>query len=134
MFKPNDVAAGRFAWRLGAVLLAVGAVGAWGAAARASAQALNAPYAVTVKARIGEGRARPAPVRDAFRIRCWQHGRLLFEESIAEVPQAFAGQAMALPSGESVSGTVYLLNSPNGMCLVKPSDAPSRSNTLLPQS
>ena len=133
MFKPNDVDSCRFAWRLGAAVLVVSAVGAWDAA-WSSASSLDEQSVVTAKARIGEGRARPAPVREGFRIRCWQHGRLLFEESIAEVPQAFAGQAMALPSGESVKGTVYLLNSPTGMCLVKPTDAPSRNLSVLPQS
>src|ERR1700704_5028234 len=99
MFKLNDVDSRRFAWRLGAVLLAVVTVGtvnaAWSIGQHSQGQILAA------KARIGEARVRPVPIREGFRMRCWQHGRLLFEESIAEVPAAFAGQAMALPSGEA---------------------------------
>ena len=132
MFKLNDLDSRRFAWRLGAVLLVVVTVGtvnaAWSIGQLAQGQILAA------KARIGEARVRPVPIREGFRMRCWQHGRLLFEESIAEVPAAFAGQAMALPSGESASGTVYLLNTPTGLCLVKPTDAPARGIAVMPQS
>jgi hypothetical protein len=126
MFKPNDLHASRLAWRLGSALLTVLAVCA-GAAAWSAGDDVQGRL-MTVKARIDEGRTRPAQVRDAFRLRCWQHGRLLFEESIAEVPQGFAGQSMAIPSGESVHGTVYLLNTQGSLCLMKPSDAPARGN------
>ncbi len=134
MFKLNDLDSRRFAWRLGAVLLVVVTVGTVDAAWSIGQQGQGQGQILAAKARIGEARVRPVPIREGYRMRCWQHGRLLFEESIAEVPAAFAGQAMALPSGEAASGTVYLLNTPTGLCLVKPTDAPARGIAVMPQS
>ena len=132
MFKLNDMSSRRVAWPQVTAVLALVAIGV-ATAARSDASLVGADV-VNVKARIDEGRKAPPPVREKFRLRCWQHGRLLFEESIAEVPPAFAGQSMAIPSGETANGTVYMLNTPNGICLLKPTDSLGRGSAMLPTS
>lgn len=59
--------------------------------------------------------ARPASP-PAQRMRCWQHGRLLFEEYVSPLPESAARYRLTTPGGRS---PVYLLDTGNGLCLVQ---------------
>jgi hypothetical protein len=129
MFKLNDPKVRRLLWHLGMATFATAAVLAVNVAWSGAPD--DEGTIVQAKARI----AKPAPEREGFRLRCWQHGRLLFEEFISEVPASFTSQAMAMPTGDTPHGAVYLMNSPGAMCLVRPAEgAPSHSHLLMPES
>ncbi|HUL64453.1 MAG TPA: hypothetical protein VLW55_07535 [Burkholderiaceae bacterium] len=66
----------------------------------------------------GEKSSTARPPR-AYLLRCWQHGRLLFEEEIAEPPEANAQVRMRL--AEPARATVTLIETGTGLCSVRPS-------------
>jgi hypothetical protein len=55
-----------------------------------------------------------------YQVRCWQHGRLLLEESLAQPPSDGLAQSIRLYGGPGSGGTYILFNSGTATCFVKP--------------
>lgn len=75
------------------------------------------------------GKAEVVPMTDDFRpprkrtgtnkgpsLRCWQYGRLIFEEPLAEVPPSLGGTGHRF---EGRAGSMQLLDMHNSSCLIK---------------
>lgn len=56
----------------------------------------------------------------SYQVRCWQHGRLLLEESLAQPPSEGLAQSIRLYGGPGSGGTYILFNSGTTTCFVKP--------------
>src|SRR5690349_902323 len=67
--------------------------------------------------------ARP---QRAYLLRCWQHGRLLFEEEIAEPPEGKAQVRMRL--AEPAGATIALIDAGMGFCAARPSAESARKD------
>jgi hypothetical protein len=59
-----------------------------------------------------------------FVLRCWQHGRLLFEEEVAELPDGAARFRLRL--NEPQRPALVLLDMANSLCSVRPTPAAAR--------
>ncbi|MEO7404401.1 MAG: hypothetical protein ABIU95_12095 [Burkholderiales bacterium] len=71
--------------------------------------------------------ATPTPTpsstpRGAYQIRCWQYGRLVLEEQLAQLPPDIAGQTLKLQGAQGPASAYSLLNTGTTTCLVKPSN------------
>lgn len=53
-------------------------------------------------------------------LRCWQYGRLIFEEAGLELPSDTAFRAIALPNVSQPGSPVQLLEINDAVCLFKP--------------
>jgi len=67
---------------------------------------------------------RPTGERPRLMLRCWQFGRLLFEDTVSSIPEAAVRYRME----NSTSASVYLLETKNGLCFVRPYPAGERAN------
>lgn len=64
--------------------------------------------------------AERRPNASTHNLRCWQYGRLIFEEAIAEIPAEVASAGMAFPGKDEKRASVYLLDTKGGaICLAK---------------
>ncbi len=52
-------------------------------------------------------------------LRCWQYGRLIFEEAIAALPPALLADGLAFPVKADQKAALYLLDKNGATCLVK---------------
>lgn len=86
----------------------------------ASPGSMPAPTAPVVAERPAGHLARPAsPPRDAGRIlRCWQYGRLIFEEPVGTLPPNLASQGYRFGSRNS-QGSIQLLDIHTATCTVR---------------
>ena len=62
----------------------------------------------------------------AYLLRCWQHGRLLFEEEIAEAPEDKAQVRMRLAGPAHTN--ITLIDTGTGFCLVRPGAESARKD------
>jgi hypothetical protein len=67
--------------------------------------------------------ARPT---HAYLLRCWQHGRLLFEEEIAEPPESSTQVRMQL--AKPARTNITLFETGTGLCTVRPRGESVRKN------
>ena len=80
--------------------------------------------------------SREAPVADPeapalagsnYEMRCWQQGRLLFEQNLAELPSIDGARYALKVSGADRDGRpVYVAETTNATCLVRSVDGPAR--------
>lgn len=56
---------------------------------------------------------------DGVQLRCWQHGRLIFDARGLEAPPKVTAAALAL-AGKTAAGTLQVLNLESALCLVQP--------------
>lgn len=66
----------------------------------------------------------PAPASDAartgpYQIRCWQLGRLLFEENHVALPADLARQGVKLSATDRHGRPIYLTDTANATCLIR---------------
>lgn len=70
-----------------------------------------------------EGKGRAAEKRsgaDGHNLRCWQYGRLIFEEAIAAIPPEVTSEGWAFRGKGDQKASVYLVDTKSGAtCLVK---------------
>lgn len=62
------------------------------------------------------GSKRVAAANKGPNLRCWQYGRLIFEEPVSDVPASLAGTGHRF---EGRGGSVQLLDMHNSSCLIK---------------
>jgi len=121
-------------------LASCAAAAAW--LGKASAQAESAPLPDLLAKRpslIGV-HAQDTPAKtlsdrgEGYQIRCWQYGRLLFEENHLDLAPTLPDHSITLQSSSGTHPPVYLLDSRNGngLCLIKPSDPQSEKNPPPP--
>jgi len=72
--------------------------------------------------------APPAPARVAggplparYVMRCWQHGRLLFEEALSQLPADAEQNVIRLQGADRAQSLYHLVDTRTAVCLVKPS-------------
>ena len=59
---------------------------------------------------------RPVASNKGPSLRCWQYGRLIFEEPVSDVPASLGGSGHKF---EGRAGTVQLVDMHNASCLIK---------------
>lgn len=57
-----------------------------------------------------------APV---YQLRCWQHGRLLFEEQLASLPNERATYGLRISGIDRYQRPVYVAETQNATCLIR---------------
>lgn len=67
--------------------------------------------------------AAPAKGVRTYQLRCWQHGRLLFEESPVTLPAEAARADAKLMAHDRNGQALYLTETNNATCLVRPAAA-----------
>ena len=60
----------------------------------------------------------PAPASGIYQIRCWQHGRLLFEDRIT-LPADAAAYGIRLSGSDRNGKPMYVAETRNATCLVR---------------
>jgi hypothetical protein len=60
----------------------------------------------------------PTPVPGLYQIRCWQHGRLLFEDRI-RLPEDGAAYGIRLNGTDRYGKPIYVAETRNATCLVR---------------
>ena len=61
----------------------------------------------------------PPPAPGTYQIRCWQHGRLLFEDRIT-LPADAAAYSIRLSGTDRNGKPMYVAETRNATCLVRP--------------
>ena len=75
--------------------------------------------------------ARPATAdrpAGTYQIRCWQLGRLLFEENHVALPAELARQGLKLSATDRHGKPIYLTDTANATCLIRSSTSGGTSN------
>ena len=70
------------------------------------------------------GAEPPAPAPGLYQIRCWQHGRLLFEDRI-RLPDDGAAYGIRLSGTDRNGKPMYVAETRNATCLVRQAPPPS---------
>jgi hypothetical protein len=94
----------------------------WAGAAAAVDEPKDAEPAVEVGAAASRASVRVAAA--GYVLRCWQHGRLLFEEEVAELPDGTARFRLRL--NDPQRPVLALLDMTNSLCSVRPTPAAAR--------
>lgn len=72
--------------------------------------------------KVGESRARPAPSGGGYQLRCWQYGKLIFEEDDLNLPpDAQVAYKLTLRERDGKRAPVHLVETLNATCLMQPS-------------
>lgn len=100
------------------------------AALAAAASAGTIAAVSTLPAR--DGASAPSRVDDRYQIRCWQFGRLLFEENGITLTAAGARYALKLTATDRNGRPLYVAETDNATCLIRP--APEASGRWLPET
>jgi hypothetical protein len=66
----------------------------------------------------------PPPVPGLYQIRCWQHGRLLFEDRI-KLPDDGASYGIRLSGTDRNGKPMYVAETRNATCLVRQAPPPA---------
>lgn len=53
-------------------------------------------------------------------LRCWQYGRLILEEGVAELPAEAAANAIRLQVSEHARAPAYLVDTRTAICFIRP--------------
>lgn len=90
---------------------------------------VSSDRSVSVAAAAKPGKAEVVPLNDDYRapvkrsanykgpsLRCWQYGRLIFEEPMTEVPASLGGSGHRF---EGRAGSMQLVDMHNASCLIK---------------
>ncbi len=103
MFKPSDVAR--------RLLVAGGIVAA----------AASVPCGAVAAVSTTPPREAATPVRidGGYQIRCWQHGRLLFEENHVTLPPDGARGSLRIAATDRTGRPLYLAQTDSATCLIR---------------
>lgn len=76
-----------------------------------------------------EGKAKPgAPASNNYQLRCWQYGKLIFEEdNLSLPPDTQVAYKLTLRERDARRAPVHLLETLNATCLAQPSRGPKES-------
>jgi hypothetical protein len=120
MFKPVDAApAGARRRRVAAALACLVPLGALaGITGGSSNEAARAPGAASASS--GDKAAR-AP-SGTYQIRCWQDGRLLFEENQVSLPVDGARYGVKMAGTDRNGKPIYVADTRNATCLIRAAD------------
>ena len=64
--------------------------------------------------------AQPEPPPTRYSMRCWQYGRLLFDETLAQLPAEKDAVTLKLQGADRAHSTYHLVDTRTAVCLVKP--------------
>ena len=107
---------------IGSTSLLAGAVSEFPAepikVSQASGQA--APRSMPVAIPVAVPVATATPVVGRFTVRCWQYGKLLFEETLSQLPTENDAVTIRMQGADRASSPYQLLDTRTAMCLVKP--------------
>lgn len=120
MYKPSDTPRG---WRwIGAALAAL------------AVPAALAGIAASAPPAAGDDKGAPAPRPGIgpYQVRCWQYGRLLFEENRVTLPANAAQYGIKMAGTDRRNKPIYVADTRNATCLIRsaieappwPMDAP----------
>ena len=116
--------------RRGMRLLLVGAIGL--ALTGAVVQAGN-EYSVFARIGTSDTLAPLAAAPGRFVMRCWQHGRLVFEETLSQLPNEPGSMTIRLHGADRAQSTYQLVDTRTAVCLVKPAlDKSASPSAALP--
>ncbi len=62
----------------------------------------------------------PAAAPGRYVMRCWQYGRLLFEEALSQLPNEAGSLTIRLQGADRALSTYQLIDTRTAFCLVKP--------------
>jgi hypothetical protein len=118
MSSPSDKS--RAAWRAlavplhaGTVLLALLAVPIIALAGVSTVQSVDAPRSGAY--------ARDAKPNASYQMRCWQYGRLLFEEPLYALPAEGTRYTLKVSGTDRYGKPVYVAETSNATCLIRSS-------------
>jgi hypothetical protein len=63
--------------------------------------------------------APAAPKSGAYQVRCWQHGRLLFEENHISLPADAAQYSLKVSGTDRKGQPIYVAETKNATCLIR---------------
>ena len=63
--------------------------------------------------------AAPAPQTGAYQVRCWQYGRLLFEENHINLPADAARYSQKVSGTDRKGHPIYVAETKNATCLIR---------------
>ncbi len=115
MYTPSDEIP-RSGWRwIGAALVALAVP-----AALAGIAASAAPGTIAdADAAAAAAAPRPAPAGGGYQIRCWQYGRLLFEENRVTLPADAARYGIKMAGTDRRNKPIYVADTRNATCLIR---------------
>lgn len=128
MFALNKLASrrdGSSRMQKSTVVISLIAASAMGAVIAAAGASFADPRPVLPKPATISG-AESVPQRSAgaprggYRLRCWQYGRLLFDEPLAQIPAEAPGMTFRLQGDETQASAYSLIDTRAATCLVKP--------------
>lgn len=115
-----ETSARRFALRLllSAPLCALAGVNTTGPATRPAAGAKAEP---STEIRPAQKSAATAPAKPGgpYQIRCWQYGRLLFEENLAALPADNTKYSIKVAGSDRKGQPMYVAETSNATCLIR---------------
>lgn len=77
--------------------------------------------------------AAASPAVGRFTVRCWQYGKLLFEETLSQLPTENDAVTIRMQGADRANSPYQLLDTRTAMCLVKPSpDKPGAQIGAVP--
>lgn len=103
--------------RAAAVVLAVLVL--TGAAVWSGNEGNPAPGVASAQAAPSYGSGGPPTPR--YVMRCWQHGRMLFEEALSQLPADAEQNVIRLQGADRAQSLYHLVDTRTAVCLVKPS-------------
>ena len=113
---------GRFAKTLLALCAVVGMPAVQAAAAHENRSANTETNALASTSKAAEDKRAPQQRvnGEGHYLRCWQYGRLLFEEPVAAIPPELAAQGWSFRGKGEQKGAMHLLDTHSGTtCLLK---------------
>jgi hypothetical protein len=113
MFNPSNSHLGRVCSR---VSLGAAALALW--VPLTALSGLSADEAATPAA-IVAAPDKTARTGGAYRVRCWQFGRLLFEENYIGLPSDLANTAVKFRGTDRNGNAIYVADTRNSTCLIQ---------------
>lgn len=77
------------------------------------------PVAALPAAAAASAAGPSAPLQGRFRLRCWQHGRLLFEQGGIGLPAGGPSQGVRLAGTDGTGRPLYLADTEHATCLLQ---------------
>jgi len=94
----------------------------------AAVAAVTARTDPAARAAVQPKAAAPAAATRGYQLRCWQYGRLIFEEFTRDSPPESAQDVLRLHDGGG--GPLLLLETSNATCLLKAAPTPATSKSV----
>lgn len=81
---------------------------------------------------VAPSKPEPPAAATRYSMRCWQYGRLLFDEALAQLPPETDAVTIRLQGADRAQSTYHLVDTRTAVCLVKPSTDRSAWPTTAP--